>query len=161
METCGFPCGSDIKERSRNAEYLCSIPGLGRPLGGGNGNPFQYSSLENPMDRGAWRGIVQNVAQSQTQLKWLSMHGNMCLLWKKWPCHIKRSFLNLPTIQLITPNFLYIKFLELSWPLTMSISMHAQLFLTATKVQPISTFSSRTTSNVAFSEKSFLILHPK
>ena len=33
-----------------------SIPGLGRSLGGGNGNPFQYSYLENPMDRGAWLG---------------------------------------------------------------------------------------------------------
>ena len=35
-----------------------SIPGLGRSPGGGNGNPLQYSCLENPMDRGAWRGAV-------------------------------------------------------------------------------------------------------
>ena len=34
-----------------------SIPGLGRSLGGGHGNPLQYSCLENPMDRGAWRAI--------------------------------------------------------------------------------------------------------
>ena len=43
-----------------------SIPGLGRSLGGGNGNPFQYSCLESPMDRGAWRAIVHRVAESDT-----------------------------------------------------------------------------------------------
>ena len=43
-----------------------SIPGLGRSPGGGNGNPFQYSCLENPMDRGAWKAVVFRVAQSQT-----------------------------------------------------------------------------------------------
>ena len=43
-------------------------------MGEGNGNPFQYSCLENPMDRGAWWAAVHGVAQSQTQLKRLSMH---------------------------------------------------------------------------------------
>ena len=44
-------------------------------LGGqGNGNPLQYSCLENPMDRGAWWAAVHGVAQSWTQLKRLSMH---------------------------------------------------------------------------------------
>ena len=43
-----------------------SIPGLGRSPGEGNGNPLQYSCLENPMDRGAWRATVHGVAQSQT-----------------------------------------------------------------------------------------------
>ena len=42
------------------------IPGLGRSPGGGRGNPLQYSSLENPMDRGAWRAAVCGVAQSRT-----------------------------------------------------------------------------------------------
>ena len=42
------------------------IPGLGRSPGGGRGNPLQYSCLENPMDRGAWRAIVHGVAKSQT-----------------------------------------------------------------------------------------------
>ena len=42
--------------------------------GEGNGNPLQYSSLENPVDRGAWWAAVHGVAQSQTQLKRLSMH---------------------------------------------------------------------------------------
>jgi len=42
------------------------IPGLGRSPGGGNGNPLQYSCLENCMDRGAWRAIVHGVAKSWT-----------------------------------------------------------------------------------------------
>ena len=42
--------------------------------GEGNGNPLQYSCLENPVDRGAWRAAVHRVAQSQTRLKRLSMH---------------------------------------------------------------------------------------
>ena len=50
-----------------------SILGLGRS-GGGNGNPLQYSCLENPMDRGAWRDTVHGVTKSQTQLQWLSTH---------------------------------------------------------------------------------------
>ena len=63
------PGGSDHKESTCNVRDMDSLPGLGRPPGGGNGNPLQYSSLENPMDRGAWRGTVHSVAQSQTQLK--------------------------------------------------------------------------------------------
>ena len=43
-----------------------SIPQLGRSPGGGNGNPLQYSCLENPMDRGTWRATVYGVARSQT-----------------------------------------------------------------------------------------------
>ena len=46
----------------------CSIPGLGRSPGEGNGNPLQYSCLENPMDRGAWWFTVHRVAKSRTQL---------------------------------------------------------------------------------------------
>ena len=42
------------------------IPGLGRSLGGGHGNPLQYSCLENSMDRGAWQATVHRVAQSWT-----------------------------------------------------------------------------------------------
>ena len=50
------------------------IPGLGRSPGGGHGNPLQYSCLENPMNRGAWWGIVHRVAKNRTQLKWLRTH---------------------------------------------------------------------------------------
>ena len=46
-----------------------SIPGLGKSPGGGNGNPFQYSCMENSMDRGAWRATIHRVAKSWT---WLS-----------------------------------------------------------------------------------------
>ena len=45
-----------------------SIPGSGRPPGGGHGDPVKYSCLENPMDRGALRATVHGVAKSRTQL---------------------------------------------------------------------------------------------
>ena len=53
----GFPCSSVGKESACNAGDLGSIPGLGRSPGEGNGNPLQYSYLENPMERGVWRAI--------------------------------------------------------------------------------------------------------
>ena len=51
-----------------DARDMSSIPGWGRSFGGGNGNPLQYSCLENSMDRGAWQATVQRTAKSQTQL---------------------------------------------------------------------------------------------
>ena len=62
----GFPGGSDNKESTCNVGDLGSIPVCGRSLGGGNGNPFQDSCLENSMDRGAWRAIVHGVTESDT-----------------------------------------------------------------------------------------------
>ena len=53
-----FPGGSDGKESACNAGDLGSIPGLGTSPGEGNGNPLQYSCLENPMDGGAWWATV-------------------------------------------------------------------------------------------------------
>ena len=50
-----------------------SIPELGRSPGEGNGNPLQYTFLENPMDRGAWWATVHGVAKSQTQLSGLTL----------------------------------------------------------------------------------------
>ena len=64
----GFPGGSDSKECVRNVGDLGSIPGLGRSPGAGNGNPLQYSCLENPTDRGAWWATVHGVAKSRTRL---------------------------------------------------------------------------------------------
>jgi len=61
-----LPDGSDGKESSCNAGDLGSIPGLGRSPGEGNGNPLQYSCLQNPMDRGAWWATVQGVAELDT-----------------------------------------------------------------------------------------------
>ena len=60
----GFPGGSDGKASACNAGDLGSIPGLGGSPGEGNGNPFQYSCLENSMDRGAWRATVYGIAKS-------------------------------------------------------------------------------------------------
>ena len=62
----GFPGGSDGKVSAHNAGDPGSIPGLGRSPGEGNGHPFQYSCLENPMDRGAWQATVHGVAKSWT-----------------------------------------------------------------------------------------------
>ena len=63
-----LPGGSEVKASACNAGDLGLIPGLGRSPGEGNGNPLQYSCLENPMDRGAWWATVHGVAKSRTQL---------------------------------------------------------------------------------------------
>ena len=60
----GFPAGSDGKGFSSNA----GDPGSGGSLGEKNGNPLQYSCLENSMDRGAWRSIVHGVTKNLTLL---------------------------------------------------------------------------------------------
>ena len=64
----GFPGGSDGRESTSNARDLGLIPRLGRSPGGGHDNSLQYSCLENPMDRGAWRDTVHRVEKSQIQL---------------------------------------------------------------------------------------------
>ena len=63
-----FPGSSDGKESACNAGDPCLIPGLGRSPGGGNGNPLQYSCLENSMDRGSWLATVHEVTKSWMQL---------------------------------------------------------------------------------------------
>jgi len=64
----GFPGGSNNKESAGNVGDPGSIPGLGRSPGEGNGYPFQYSCLENPMDRRACQATVHGVAKSRTRL---------------------------------------------------------------------------------------------
>ena len=64
----GFPGSSDSKVSAYNAGNLGPIPGSGRSPGEGNGNPFQYSCLENPKDQGAWWATVHGVTKSQTRL---------------------------------------------------------------------------------------------
>ena len=60
----GFPGGSDSKESACSAGGLGSIPGSGKSSGEGNGNPLQYSYLENSMDRGAWWASVHGFTKS-------------------------------------------------------------------------------------------------
>ena len=64
--TVGFPGGS-VKNSPANAGDLCSIPGSERSPREGNGNPFQYSCLENHTDRGLWWATVHGVTKSQTR----------------------------------------------------------------------------------------------
>ena len=59
----GFPNGSVVKNLPASAGHLGLIPGSGRSLGEGNGNPLQYSCLGNFMDIGAWRATVHGVAK--------------------------------------------------------------------------------------------------
>ena len=62
----GFRSGLVVKtppSMQGDAEDVSSIPGLGRSPGGGNGNPLQYSCLENPMDRGTWWATVHGVTE--------------------------------------------------------------------------------------------------
>ena len=80
----GFLGGTSGKESACNAGNPGSIPGLGRSPGGAHGNPFQYSCLENPMDRGAWRATVHRVTKSWTWLKWLSMAWLTTIAIKLW-----------------------------------------------------------------------------
>ena len=68
-KTTQLPGGSEVKASACNAGDMGSIPGFRRSPGEENGNPLQYSCLENPMDEGAWWAVVHGVAKSHT---WLS-----------------------------------------------------------------------------------------
>ena len=78
----GFPGGSDGKESTCNLGDLGSIPGLGRSPGGRACNPLQYSCLENPMDRGAWRAIVQPMGSQRVRhdLVTKAQQVSMCII---------------------------------------------------------------------------------
>ena len=89
-ESKGFPHSSVGKESAYNAEDLGSIPGSGRPSGEGNGNPLQYSCLENPMDRGAWWAKVHGATRVRHDLvtktnQWSKMENILFnSFWWKW-----------------------------------------------------------------------------
>ena len=70
-----------VKASDYNVGDMGLIAGLGRSPGEGNGNPFQYSCLENSMDGGAWQAIVHGVAKSQTRLA-TSLHLASLLLFR-------------------------------------------------------------------------------
>ena len=78
----GFPCSSVGKKSACNAGDLGSIPGLGRSPGEGNGNPLQYSCLENPMDRGAWQATgYKFIYLAALGLSW-STQNLCCIMWE-------------------------------------------------------------------------------
>ena len=72
MHMGGLPRWHSSKKKKKNppdnAGDMASIPGSGRSRGGGNGNPLQYSCLENPMNRGAWQATVHRTGKTRTQL---------------------------------------------------------------------------------------------
>ena len=76
MSSLGLPGGSVVKNAPANAGDAGLIPGSGRSPGGGNGNPLQYSCLENPMDREGWWATVHAVTKSWT---WLNTHTQACM----------------------------------------------------------------------------------
>ena len=79
-----FPGGSDGNASAYNAGDPGLIPGLGKPSGEGNGNPPQYSWLENPMDRGAWTDIPWGRQELDTT-KRLHFLFHFLLLSEAWP----------------------------------------------------------------------------
>ena len=79
-----LPCSSVSKESACNTGDLGSIPGSGRSPREGNGNPLQYSCLENPMDRGAWWATVHVVARVGHNLR--VNHHHPCLSGGPWDC---------------------------------------------------------------------------
>ena len=81
MHIC-FPSGSVVKNLlayAGDARGVDSSPGLGRAPREGNGNPLQYSCLENSMNRGTWKAMVYGVAKSWIQLS-THMHKNSKLI---------------------------------------------------------------------------------
>ena len=84
----GFPHGLVVKNSPANAEDardMDLIPESGRSPGRGNSNPFQYSCLENPMDRGAWQAIVHG--SQRVRHEWATEHThtlNNIYLWRQW-----------------------------------------------------------------------------
>ena len=77
MVSLGFPSGTNGKNTPVSAGEVRdtgSIPGSGRSPGKEHSNPLQYSPLENPKDRGAWRNVVHRDTKSWTQLKQLNTH---------------------------------------------------------------------------------------
>ena len=68
-ELWGFPGGSGVKNLPASEGDMDSTPGSGRSTGGGHGNPLQYSCLENPMNREAWRAVVHGVSRVRHKLE--------------------------------------------------------------------------------------------
>ena len=84
-----------VKCLAYNAGDLGLIPGSGRSSGEGNGNPLQYSCLENPMDRGAWWAIVHWVPKSRTRLSnFTEVIGESSVLWALFLRFVRQHQIN-------------------------------------------------------------------
>ena len=101
-----FPGGSDGKASVYSVRDLGSFPGLGRFPGEGNGNPFQYSCLEKPMDRGAWCRLLSMGSQRvrhdwATSLRWFTLDFWLQLdstsAWIPMPTPRKQNGIDTPT----------------------------------------------------------------
>ena len=93
-----------VKNQTANAGDISDmglIPGSGRSLGRGHGNPIQYSCLENLMDRGAWQALVHKVTKSQIQLKQFSIHALKIVVFKQVQVNWLRKLI-------ILENFLHL-----------------------------------------------------
>ena len=131
----GFPRWLSGQKKKKNSTCQCRshrrcIPGWGRSPGGGNGNPSQYSCLENPTDRETWLTTVQGVAKESDMTEWLSTHSQVkkftsqvlqvkskffhprtqFLLTLVWSCHQ-----NLITARLTDPFPIRIRSTCLAW----------------------------------------------
>ena len=80
------PWGREESDMTERLHFHFSLSCIGE----GNGNPLQYSCLENPRDRGAWCAYVYGVAQSWTRLKWLSSSSSKGWLWWLWEYEVLR-----------------------------------------------------------------------
>ena len=90
----GPPDGLDSKESACNARDLGLIPESGRSPGEGNGNPLQYSCLENSIDRGAWKATVHGIRQARI-LEWVAIpfsRGSSRLRDRTWVSHVVGRF---------------------------------------------------------------------
>ena len=77
------PVVKNLPANAGDFRHVSSIPGWGRSPGKGNGNPAQYSRLENPMDRGAWRATVHGVAKNRTRLSMCTLLSHSSLMTVK------------------------------------------------------------------------------
>ena len=121
---------SSCKESTCNAGEAGNeglIPGSGKSPEGGNGNPLQYSCLENLMDRGAWWATVHGVKKSWTWLKWLRTHPGRKLSCPAWD------------LSFLVPNPLFLPPLCAFWPtITEALTLQVWNQLDITPGQSIS-----------------------
>ena len=100
-----FPGGAEVKASPCNVGDLGSIPGSGRTSGEGNGNPLQYSCLENLMDRGAWQATVHGIARVGHNLATKPPPLIFSFFVCSWPHNAAcRIFVHQPGIESVTPE---------------------------------------------------------